>query len=251
VNDNRDLVRGARCERRFGRSRFSPKWRAISAASVFAVTALSACGGSSAKKVDPAADLAAAKAAVLTAADLPGYTPKPHSESNDLPASAKQQFAKCLNTSTTLFDTTPGAQKANSPDFDKDQAEVQSSIEIDPTRADITKGWNEITQRGLEDCLGKLFDAALKGSVPGATFGATEVTRFEPHIGNQSVGYQMTIPATSQAGQQLRLYIDVIFVPRDRAGITLSGLNLDQPVDRATEIALAQKIYDRVGTHAQ
>ena len=42
-----------------------------------ALLALAACG-SSAKKVDPAADLAVAKSAVLTAADVPGYTGSPH-----------------------------------------------------------------------------------------------------------------------------------------------------------------------------
>ncbi len=76
------------------------------------------CGGAT-KKVDPAADLALAKTAVLTAADLPGYSEKPHQESSDIPDSVKNDFAKCLNVDATFFDDTPGAQKANSSDFEK------------------------------------------------------------------------------------------------------------------------------------
>src|SRR5437870_1846651 len=71
--------------------------------------------GSSSSKADPAADLAVAKAASLTAADLPGYSAKPHKESGDLPASAKKNFADCLGVSATFFDDTPGQQEANSP----------------------------------------------------------------------------------------------------------------------------------------
>jgi hypothetical protein len=210
---------------------------------------MTACGGDS-KKVDPAADLATAKAAVLTAADLPGYAATPSTSSDDMPKSAKQEFAKCLHVKTSFFDTTPGAQNADSPDFDKDQSTVSASVELDPSRADITQGWNDLNKSEFARCFGQLFDSALRTSAPPrATFGTADVTRFSPQIGNHAIGYQVTIPVTT-SGRDLTFYFDFLGVTRDRAGITLTALNVDQPFDRATEIALARKMYDRVGNRA-
>ena len=95
-----------------------------------------ACGGSSAKKVDPAADLALAKRVVLTKADLPGYTGKPHTKSDDLSSTQKKDFATCVGLPTTIFDDTPGAQNVDSPDFSKGRASVSDSVEIDPKKRD-------------------------------------------------------------------------------------------------------------------
>ena len=57
------------------------------------VLAFAGGGGSSTKKVAPAADLALAKSAVLAQTDLPDYTAAPHEKSSDLPAGAKSDFA--------------------------------------------------------------------------------------------------------------------------------------------------------------
>lgn len=45
-------------------------------------------------------------------------------------------------------------------------------------------------------------------------------------------------------------YIDFLLVARDRAGIEVDTVRIDQPFNRATEIALARTMYDRVGTKA-
>jgi hypothetical protein len=216
---------------------------------LFAVAFAAACG-SSTKKVSPTADLALAKSATLTAADLPGYFSKPYQQSSDLPASVKQNFAKCLNVSLTIFDDTPGAQKAHSPDFTKNSASVSSSVEIDSHASDIDKGWTELTAPGTAHCLEQLFQSAVKLSAPnGVTFGNTTVDKFDVGIGSRSIGYTAKFSATSQ-NRSLAFYVDLVFVPRDRAGIELDAFNVAQPFNRATEIALAQKMYDRIGTKA-
>ena len=144
---------------------------------------LGGCGGAT-TKVDPAVDLALAKTAVLTAADLPGYSEKPYQESSDFPDSVKNDFAKCLNVDATFFDDIPGAQSVHSSDFEKDRASISSSIEIDPRRSDIDHGWDQFTRAGIEPCLQRLFDAGLKLVAPsGAAFGATTVTRFQRRSG--------------------------------------------------------------------
>jgi hypothetical protein len=215
-----------------------------------AVLALGACSGGSAKKVDPTADLALAKAAVLTAADLPSYFARPFQKSSDIPVSVKKDFAKCLNVAVTIFDDTPGAQKVHSPDFSKNSASVSSSVEIDPKTSDVDKGWNELTTPGITRCLQRLFQAAVTLSAQsGVTFGATTVTKFDVGIGSRSVGYAAKFSAASQ-GKAVVFYVDLVFVARDRAGIELDASNLAQPFDHSAEIALVRKMYDRVGTKA-
>jgi hypothetical protein len=214
-----------------------------------AVLVFGACGGST-KKVDPAADLAVAKTAALTAADLPSYFAKPFQKSSDIPISVKKNFAKCLNVAVTIFDDTPGAQKVHSPDFTRNSESVSSSVEIDPKASDVDKGWNQLTTPGVARCLQQLFQAAVKLSAPsGVTFGATTVTKFDVAVGSRSIGYTAKFSATSQS-KALVFYVDFVFVARDRAGIEVDTSNVGQPFDRAAEIALARKMYDRIGTKA-
>ena len=213
---------------------------------------LAACGGST-KKVDPAADLALAKRSVLIAADLPGYTGTAHSNSDDIPASVKKNFADCMKVPTTIFDDTPGAQKADSADFAKGEAQISDSIEIDPKQSDIDDGFKQISQAGTEPCLQKLFEAAISSGAsgtPGVRFGNADVSRFDVGVGSKSVGYTLKISA-SAAGNTSVFYIDLVFLPRDRAGLEFDFFNLGTPTDRTLLKALVQKVYDRVGNGAK
>jgi hypothetical protein len=108
-----------------------------------------------------------------------------------------------------------------------------------------------MTKTGFEHCFGQLMDSALRSGGPtGATYGKTNVTRFDPQIGNRSFGYQITIPVMAN-GQDVLMYFDLVGAARDRAGITLTAFNVNQPYDRAAEIALTRRMYDRVGNHAK
>jgi len=217
---------------------------------VVAAMLVSACG-SDAQKVDPAADLAAAKAALLTSADLPGYAAKPHRSSDDAPKVAQREFAQCLRVPNTMFDEMPGGQSADSPDFEKGDAEVQSSVSIAPTLAELDQKWGVVTKRGVEECLGNFIDAALATQMApaGVTVGRAKVTRFDPRIGSDSVGYRALVAGTER-GLTLHAYVDFVLVRRDRAVISLEAFREFEPFDRATEIALGRKMYDRVDSHA-
>jgi hypothetical protein len=218
-------------------------------ASLFAVAAC----GSSAKKVDPAADLATAKRAVLTQADLPGYTSAPHTTDDDLPAANKKSFAACMGTSITIFDDSPGAQKANSPDFSKAEAQVSNTVSLVPKQSDVDDSWKQLTSTKTAPCLQKLFDALFRSGAadaPNVVFGPTKVTRFEPGVGSRSVGYAVAFSATS-AGRKVSFFADVVFVGRDRAEMDMEFFNQDAAVDRALETSLVQKSYDRIGGDAK
>jgi len=222
---------------------------------VLALT-LAACGGSS-KKADPAADLATAKAAVLTAADLPGYKGVPHTADSKIPAKLKSDFATCMGVSTTIFDDTPGAQKADSLDFSKganDEQQVSDTVEIDPKKATIDEGWQQISKPEAAPCLGKLFDGVFKesaGATPGVVFAKAVVTPFDVGIGDRSVGFAVNLSATVPHAGEIKFSADLIYVPRDRAGLEFDFFNTGTPTDHAFETGLVQKVYDRVGDNAK
>jgi hypothetical protein len=208
---------------------------------------LGGCGGS-AKKVDPAADLALANAASLTAADMSGYTATPYQKSGDIPDPVKKNFAKCLNVKATIFDDTPGAQKVHSPDFKQGSATVSGTVEIDPKRSDIDNGWNTLSKSGFERCMQQLFNAVFTSAMPsGATVGDTTVTKFDVGVGSRSLGVEAKT-SISYRGRSFVSYIDFLMVARDRAGIEVDTVQLNHPFTRATEIALARTVYDRIGT---
>ena len=225
--------------------------RTVSMLVLVPLVGLSACGGSS-KKVDPAADLALAKRAVLTKADLPGYAGKPHTKSDDLTSTQKKDFATCTGLPTTIFDDKPGAQNADSLDFSKGQASVSDSVEIDPKKSDIDDGWKQISRAGIAPCLQKLFEAALKAEpdFPKTVTLDTSIARFDVGVGSRSVGYALTFTVTGPGGTVV-IYLDLIFVPRDRAGLDFEFGNVGTAPARSFETALVQKVYDRIGDNAK
>jgi hypothetical protein len=221
----------------------------FSACVLSALVVLAGCGGST-KKANPAADLALAQAASLTSADMSGYTATPYQNSGDIPAPVKKNFAKCLNTTTTIFDDTPGAQKVHSPDFKHGTATVSGTVEIDPKRSDVDAGWNTLTKSGFERCMQQLFDALFQSALPpGGKVGNTTVTKFDVGVGSRSLGVEAKT-SLSYRGRSFLSYIDFLMVARDRAGIEVDTVQLNQPFNRATEVALARTVYDRIGTKA-
>ena len=217
---------------------------------VVAASALYGCESSSAK-VDPGADLAVAKAARIKGADLPGYRERAyHPSADEMPARLKRDFANCLHVGTTLFDETRGAQTAHSSDFAKGDATVSSNVEIDPTRASIDKGWKALTLPGVGKCLEQLFQSAIKQDAPAdlVTTNAT-IAKFSLGVGSRSVGYSVKFSA-SGLGSEFVFYTDLLFIARGRAGISIEVSNVGKPFDRSTEIALAHKMYNRIGTKA-
>ncbi len=116
------------------------------------------CGGSS-FKADPAGDLARAKRARLVAADLPEFKATRHKKSSQDTEKEDRKLAKCLQVDASVFDETPGAQVADSPDFVQGDLRVESRIEIDPKKSDIDKRF----ARALGQRIPELFREVLQG----------------------------------------------------------------------------------------
>jgi hypothetical protein len=213
--------------------------------------ALSACG-SSAKKVDPAADLALAKRAVLTKADLPGFESSPHTADDDLPADLKKTFDACLKVTTSLFDTTPGAQSASSDDFSKGQEQISGNAKIYPKQDLIDAHFKALADSGTGACLQKLFDAAARdpgSGGPAVKISNESVSQFAPGVGPHSVGYEVKLTLTLNK-QTATFFADVIFLQRDRAGLDFEFVDIGAAPDRTFATSLVQKSYDRIGKDA-
>jgi hypothetical protein len=228
--------------------------RFSSIALVGAVVALAACGSSSGgdKQADPATDLATANAAVINTADLPGYASSPHSNSEDPPSALKSEFASCVKEPTTILDDPPGAQKANSADFTKEPTQISGTVVIAPTTNAIDDGWDSISKSGIEACFEQFFREAVKVGITqsqGIVFGPTAVERFDPGIGDRSVGYAVKITANGPGGAAA-FFSDFFFVVHGRALTELGFTNTGAALDRDFETDLAQKVYDRIGDKA-
>lgn len=221
---------------------------------VVSVLALAACGGGGgAKKVDPAQDLATASAAVLSINDLPGYASSPHTASDETPSSIITDFDTCLKVSATILDQAPGEQRVFSPDFSKDQTAIAGNVEIDANTSDIDDGWDVLAKPGTEPCFEQFFREAVKVGITesqGIGFGPVAVDRFDPGIGDRSVGYNVKLTATGP-GAAAVFFVDFIFVAHDRAAMELEFSSSGAPLDRGFETGLAQKVYDRVGDQAK
>jgi hypothetical protein len=218
-------------------------------ASLFAV---SACG-SSAKKVDPAADLALAKRAVLTKADLAGYTEAPHTAADDLPAPLKKSFAACQKVSTTFFDDAPGGQRANSSEFSKGESQISATAKIYVKTNEINQHFDEVSNAATGGCLQKLFEAAAKSGESNGqkvTVSKESVSRFDLGVGSHSVGYAVQLTLAS-GPRTAAFFADVIFLQRDRAGLDFEFVDLGTAPDHTFETALVQKSYDRIGNDAK
>jgi len=220
--------------------------RAVAIVAVVAGLGVAGCSGSSAKKVDPAADVALIKRANLIAADLPGYSGSKYEPTDDLPAAIKKGFADCMKLPATIFDDSSGSQRVDSDHFSKGEASVSSELRIYGLTRDVDSQWQPLAQPATGPCLARLFENGAKlGADPGVTFGASQGTQFKVGVGSRSVGYSVKLTLT-QDKQTALLYADVLFAQRDRTVFSIESVNVGASSDRAFEIALTQKVYDRL-----
>ncbi len=228
------------------------------------VLVVAACGGGSSSSkssstttpptVNKAADLELAKGSVLTASDAPaGFSAKAHQESSDPPEPLKRDFANCVGTPVTIFDS--NGQKANGPDFANENGdEISNSVEVDATKADVDKGYAALTSPKINDCLAKLFAALLKDSSTsggaGMTVGEVTVDSFPVDgVGDRGVGFRVTVPITAN-GQSVTVYVDVASVQRGRSVLTVTASGNGTPPSRDLEKQLLTKMSERMGATA-
>jgi hypothetical protein len=219
----------------------------LAATALVLVSSACSSGGSSAK-ANPTADLAAAKSAVLTKADLPDYDTSPHQASNDLPDSAKTAFRQCTGTQVTPLDSSGNQQRADSDEFAKDNTTIDNTVIIAPKKSDIDSRWKAVTVSNAPTCLEDLFRSAATPdtSDPSAKLDAIHVDKLPlGNVGDRDVGYRAKASVSTSQGSADE-YIDVIFAQKGRGVAQLFVAQPSTPFDTATEAALLKKVTDRM-----
>ncbi|HET9729231.1 MAG TPA: hypothetical protein VFR41_07420 [Acidimicrobiia bacterium] len=218
------------------------------------VVSLGACGSQSKGTKPntptsvPAVDLAAAMQALLTRADAPpGFDAVPHQPGSGLPEAAKHSFAQCLGVDHSLLDDTPGAEHADSPDFQSRAGNnaLQTRVEVAPNRAALDFVFTELASPRMARCIESMFRGLFKQQAPNARVVQLSVTPFGiPNVGDRARGVHGDIVLANH-GQNATLSFDLMFASTGRALARLESSS-SKPLKRAVEVGLVQKMISRV-----
>jgi hypothetical protein len=208
------------------------------------VWAMAACGSSS-TNATPAKDLETARLAVLDYRDVPaGYRGFAHDTSAELSSAQKDEFRRCVGASGTLFDDAPGAIKANSQDFKKDDSEITNSVTIHTAESELDDEWQAFESPKIEPCLEQLFRAGLGRDLADAGAKVTSLTvRRVPieTIGDRTAAFHVSVRLRAADGDA-SVGLDTLVASKGRAGVTLTASNLD----RAIGTKLLRTVVDRL-----
>lgn len=210
-----------------------------------AVLALSgaACGG--ADEATPAADRAAARKAVLKAADFPsGWKSNPHEK---LPGEDElvAEVAKCLGIPPP---STRATAVVRSPDFSSGFATTASSVITfvetdDRAAADAAAFAGEKFPSCVEPGMAEqVRDVAPEGA---SVDGVKIVKRSFPSLGDRTAAYRFS--ATLHIGEiPVTVNIDLVHVFKDRAEVSLTFVSPGQPFPEDLARSLAAKVVARL-----
>ena len=214
---------------------------------VMLAVALIACGGD--KPTTPggstntaAADRAKAEMLVLVQADFPagwaGSAPEPDTEEDKQQAAA---LAKCVG---AVDPAVAESATATGRDFAKDTAEVSSEVTYVKTTAQAQQDLAALTGTKLETCVksfaGDLLQKELEGS--GATLDRFDFARTQADkIGDATQAFRVNA-TVSASGQTFNIHVDLIFILKGRAEISLSFSEVGKPFDPALQKSLLAKM---------
>jgi hypothetical protein len=223
------------------------QWATCAIAGALIVTA--GCG-SAAKKVDPAADRATIKAALLTASDLPGYkaTPATTSSGSDMTPAEKRRLASCMHTSTTIFDDPEGSEQLDTPDFTKGSIDLSGTIETYPQKQQLDAIFDQVSSSHFGSCFSSELKSAFAEGANDSSMkiGSSSITPFAVKLGDRGAGYTIAISFTGPALTS-KVYLDLFFVQKGRAVVTFSATNIGSRFSHSTAVSLTAKMVDRLG----
>jgi hypothetical protein len=209
-----------------------------------------------------ATDKATAVASVLRRSDLTaGYKqipPNPSSD-DDFPPAVLTKFASCAHLSKEqakkFFDQAQVKQPQAESHFMKKDGELletdfDNTVELDRSAHDISEPFDLLKQTPAK-CWQGLFEAAFAQSPPeGATVSGVKVTSLSTlGLGDQALAFRVGVNI-SAPGLTVRSTIDLYFVGRGRAGVTLTATGVGRPADPAFERSMLEKVLQRVDAAA-
>lgn len=217
--------------------------RALRFALVAAALALGGCGGGGgggeAQTVIDEADQALAEAVVLQLGDFPaGWEGAPHEEGGG--ADVDQCVELDLSDLTVTGD-------ASSDDFSSETTFVISSASVFQTAEQAGQAFDRYAREELARCIGDALAASAEAGSDGAGVEVGEATVSAlpfPALGDRSSGYRARLTLTVE-GEQAPLFVDFVFVERERVLVTIAFASLLQPPSKALREDLAAKVAAR------
>jgi len=186
-----------------------------------------------------ASDQAAARAAVVTPADL-GSTWKGAIEKNAKPLEAENCPGLWEPRQSDLVIT--GVAKSN---FSGNGAQIESAVQVYKTARMAELDWSRSVSAAGLACMRQ---HAAADKTPGVRFISIARSPF-PRVGEQTIRFRMIAEVTSAAGAApLRMLIDVVLLGRGRTGISFSLMvpyQLRAGAD-AFEVRLARALNSRI-----
>jgi len=216
---------------------------ALAAAAISAV--LAACGGGGggggeAQTVIDDADQARAEAIVLQPGDFPpGWTGSQHEEGGGT------DVDECVE--LDLSDVTVTGD-ADSDDFTSETTFVISSASLFQTAEQAGSAFDHYAREELARCIGDALAASAEAGGDGAEVevGETTVSTLSfPALGDRSSGYRARL-TLSVEGEQAPLFVDFVFVQRERVLATIAFASLLQQLSQALREDLATKVAGRM-----
>jgi len=213
-------------------------------AGVALAVALAGCGGGGgggdARTVIDDADQAHAQAIVLRPGDFPaGWEGAPHEEGGG--ADVDQCVELDLSDLTVTGD-------ADSDDFSSETTFVISSASIFQTAEQARQAFDRYAREELARCIGDALAASAEAGTDGADVEvgeATVTTLSFPALGDRSSGYRAGLTLTVE-GEQAPLFVDFVFIQRDRVLATIALASLLQQPSKALREDLATKVALRM-----
>lgn len=220
-----------------------------------------ACGGGSSSAKDTApAKAAATKAATainLVKADFSSeFTSTPADNSGDSSGALPDDVATCLGISKA------DAASHDVVDLDSDSfakgappngVQISSEVEVVTSKTEAKKQLAIFKGDKASDCLGKSFEAALKGqigSAAGVTLGKVEITKLSPSASGTdgSFGFSLKIPVQAQ-GISITVKTEVRGFLKKHTEVTLVSVSYGTGADVDSD-ALYRKLVDRAKSSA-
>jgi len=224
------------------------------------------CGGGSSAVTAPntpkqlAADKATAKAAVLTASDLPaGYKGTPHKKSSgdDIPTAVETKFLACTHLPKRFINDSGDKQpNADAPDFAKGtlgqgaSTEIESSVELDRSSNDIKDPLSHLSGSNAAACFKPFFQAALNTSLSGTsgvTIAPVKMTVLDlGSVGDQSGAFQGRTTVSGPSAS-ITFEFNLYFVRTGRAGVFMLTIATNAPFDQTLAKSLLSTMVGRLG----
>ncbi len=196
-------------------------------------------------------DVEVARSSVLHAGELAGYTETPATKPDPSTEALRSNFLKCVHTDINIFTSSFGAHRADSPTFDAASSKVNAYVAVNVDQREVRRRFSVYQDPRTPACMLALYVAFLQTRVDAtATLNQPKVTRFDPGVGTQSLGFSISITVATR-GSSEQFYADILIAVRDRAGISLSTITSGNTFDRSNEIEWLRRMYDRVGDRAR